>query len=148
MYFVSPYIFCEGVPSLHSHTSGLSWSGPNYHSSNRPALPSPTLPAIEHPPSFRSTSCEIEEKVKNTSSQSPQPVDILGCMCKKGKDLIAYFSAALLRITFLFIVFQGCTFYHVYAIAWWLSTFFLPYNFYHPTLPSLLTRVRIYFCEL
>ena len=52
MYFVSPYIFCEGVPSLHSHTSGLSWSGPNYHSSNRPALPSPTLPAIEHPPSF------------------------------------------------------------------------------------------------
>ena len=80
MYFVSPYIFCEGVPSLHSHTSGLSWSGPNYHSSNRPALPSPTLPAIEHPPSFRSTSCEIEEKVKNTSSQSPQPVDILGCM--------------------------------------------------------------------
>ena len=52
MYFVSPYIFCEGVPSLHSHTSGLSWSGPNYHSSNRPALPYPTLPAIEHPPFF------------------------------------------------------------------------------------------------
>ena len=42
MYFVSPYIFCEGVPSLHSHTSGLSWSGPNYHSSNRPALRCPT----------------------------------------------------------------------------------------------------------
>lgn len=63
MYFVSPaYIFCEGVPSLHSHTSGLSWSGPNYHSSNRPALPSPALPAIEHPPFFASTSCEIEEK--------------------------------------------------------------------------------------
>ena len=42
MYFVSLYIFCEGVPSLHSHTSGLSWSGPNYHSSNRPALRCPT----------------------------------------------------------------------------------------------------------
>ena len=49
LYPPSPYIFCEGVPSLHSHTSGLSWSGPNYHSSNGPALPSPPLPAIEHP---------------------------------------------------------------------------------------------------
>ena len=69
LYPPSPYIFCEGVPSLHSHTSGLSWSGPNYHSSNGPALPSPPLPAIEHPPFFASTSCEILEK-EQISSQS------------------------------------------------------------------------------